>query len=34
MHEKTDVNNVLMLNAKEQYSHNMLNTYIAEPKSD
>ena len=29
-----DVNNVLMLNAKEQYSHNMLKIYTAEPKSN
>ena len=34
MHEKIDVNNALMLNAKEQCSYNMLKTYIAEPKSD
>ena len=34
MHVNIDVNNVLMLNAKEKHSHNTLKTYTAEPKSD
>ena len=32
MHVNIDVNK--MLNAEEQYSHNMSKTYTAEPKSD